>query len=172
MLKLPKVNDSRFILPIMKSIKNVTRWRPKRVCQSWLRLIVLLVLFMLVTACSPPGAVFAIDETGEVKAQLGFRGQAKLGSWIPMRVETPDRLEPKKFKLKLVDGDDTPITYVGNLHSVGTELNQHQGFAKIGRGYGNAQLQLLDIHDNVVEGFGVGIALNVACSGCTTKGSE
>jgi hypothetical protein len=134
----------------MKSIENVTRWRPKRVCQSLLRLIALLVLFMLVTACSPPGAVFAIDEAGEVKAQLGFRGQAKLGSWIPMLVETPDRLEPKKFQLKLVDGDDTPITYVGNLHSVGTELNQHQGFAKIGRGYGNAQLQLLDIHDNVV----------------------
>lgn len=134
----------------MNSIENVTNWRPKPVGPSLVRLIVLLLLFNFFTAFALHG-VSAADESGEVRAQFGFRGQAKLGNWIPMLVETPDRLEPKKFELKLVDGDDTPITYIGNLRSVGTELNQHQGFAKLGRGYGNAQLRLLDIHNNVVS---------------------
>lgn len=114
------------------------------------RLLVFGLLFLFAATGDANFAASATEDTNDVEVQFGFRGHAKLGSWVPMLVKTPDRLEPRKFKLKLVDGDDLPITYIGDLLPVGVELNQHQGFAKIGRGYGSAQLTLLDVHDNSV----------------------
>lgn len=107
----------------------------------------LLMWFSLV-----PHTLAAVVENNdtEIKIQLGFNGTVKLGCWQPFTVTTPDRIEPKKFELTVFDGDDTPITYTGSLHSIGSGLNQHQGHFKLGRRYGVAELKLLDNHDLVV----------------------
>ncbi len=89
-------------------------------------------------------------DSNEVALELGFRGQAKLGSWIPFLVTTPDRMDPNRFELEVLDGDDTPITYSGVLAPIGTDLNQHQGWVKLGRAYGLVRLKLIDVHGNLI----------------------
>lgn len=79
-----------------------------------------------------------------VKVELGFGGNVKLGCWQPFLVTTQDRLEPASFEITVLDADETLISYRGPLHAVGTELNQHQGYFKLGRGFGNVRLRLFD----------------------------
>jgi hypothetical protein len=57
---------------------------------------------------------------------------------------------PSHFEFTTLDGDDTPITYRGELNPVGTELNRFQGWMKIGRAYGSARIRLFDVHKNQV----------------------
>ncbi len=132
------------------SIKNPAGSRTEKVGQSLRRIVLILAFAWIATGASTCWGLPVADGDDEVQVQFGFSGQAKLGSWLPMLIETPDRFEPRKFELKVVDGDDSPITYLGDLHPVGTQLNLHQGFVKIGRRYGNAKLSLLDIHGNTV----------------------
>jgi hypothetical protein len=85
----------------------------------------------------------ATENTG-LKVELGLGGRVKLGCWQPFLVTTQDQLEPMSFEMTVLDGDETPICYRGPLHAVGAELNQHQGYFKLGRGFGDINLKLFD----------------------------
>jgi hypothetical protein len=82
--------------------------------------------------------------SADLQIQMGYGGRIKLGCWQPFVVKVPDRLEPIRFAITVLDGDETPVTYCGPLHAVGPELNEHQGYLKLGKGFGNAELKLFD----------------------------
>jgi hypothetical protein len=79
-----------------------------------------------------------------IQLELGFGNRIKLGCWQPFWVRTPDRLVPHQFEITVLDGDETPITYRGPLHAVGSDLNERQGYLKLGKGFGTAELKLFD----------------------------
>ncbi len=108
------------------------------------------LLFALISIPTTQAQQTSKASSDEVTLELGFRGEAKVGSWMPFLVTTPDSMDPKRFEFKVLDGDDTPIAYSGKLTPIGTDLNQHQGWVKLGRAYGSVQLKLTDAQESVI----------------------
>ncbi len=86
------------------------------------------------------------DTTSQGITQLepGFGGKIKLGCWQPFVVTTTDQVEPNQFEITVLDGDETPVTYRGLLHSIGSSLNTHQGYVRLGKSFGDMELKLFD----------------------------
>jgi hypothetical protein len=99
---------------------------------------------------SAVAAGLSVDDP-ELQIEWGFDGQVRLGFWQPFRVIHPDRLQPTEFELQVLDGDETPIRYRGSLRPAGDVLNLQQGYFKLGRSFGTADLTLFD-RDGAVVG--------------------
>jgi len=95
------------------------------------------------------GVPLAVEDD-DLQIQWGFDGQIRLGFWQPFRVSHADRLQPTEFELQVLDGDETPLRYRGPLHPVGEVLNLQQGYFKLGRSFGSAELTLFDRDGAVV----------------------
>lgn len=85
-----------------------------------------------------------------VSFELGFGGTAKMGVWQPFRVRVPASVIPHSFEVTVLDGKDSLVTYRGNLTGAGPQLDQYQGWVKLGRMSGSVKLKLLDIHQREV----------------------
>ena len=118
--------------------------RDSLVAERGLRLLLLAVLLTWLTCVSDGVAAISGDDSDDLTVTFGFDGHLKLGCWQPFLVKTHAHIQPQRFELTVLDGDDARITYRGPLRLIGSDLNQHQGYLKLGRGYGTAQLKLFD----------------------------
>lgn len=103
--------------------------------------LVLICLFVWIVVS---GKINAQNVDSEVSIQWGFNEQIRLGFWQPFFITLPDRIQPTEFELRVLDGDETPIIYRGPLHPAGQNLNRQQGYVKLGRSFGTAELGLFD----------------------------
>ena len=96
-------------------------------------------------------SAYASNQTGEGASSsqhtvtIGIDGHVRLGKWVPILVKysVAPLVAPVKYEVTVLDGDDAPITYGGDL-TVDAENPQHyQGLVRLGRAYGSAELRLL-----------------------------
>ena len=75
---------------------------------------------------------------------IGFDGHIRLGKWVPVSIKYPaaPSVAPVKYEITVLDGDDAPITYCGDLTVDSKNPNRYQGLVRLGRGYGSAELRL------------------------------
>lgn len=81
---------------------------------------------------------------------LGIKGHVKLGVWVPVFVTPENPIPPGQaitFEVSTLDGNDLPVTYRGPAIRRG---NRFECWARIGRQYGNFQVQLRDSADQMV----------------------
>lgn len=85
----------------------------------------------------------------EVEVLPGIGSVAKLGHWLPVTFRVPDDSlkDATRFRITVLDGDDTPSTIAGPLTRTAAGL---QGLVQFGRTYGDATYELLDRNDSVV----------------------
>ncbi len=137
------------ILPASRST-SLHSLRDSLVAGLGIRQLLLAVLLTCLTCVSDGVAAIPGDDSVDVTVTFGFDGHLKLGCWQPFLVKTPAQIQPQRFELTVLDGDDARITYRGPLRLIGSDLNQHQGYLKLGRGYGTANLKLFDSDEVLV----------------------
>ena len=82
------------------------------------------------------------EQASAVDFQVGFSGITKLGSWVPVFIESQQHPEAAHFEISVMDGDDQPITYSGELIRRKTGL--FEAWARLGRQNGTIKVRLLD----------------------------
>ena len=84
------------------------------------------------------------DNLSPIEVAIGVGGIAKLGHWVPVRFDVDSELESvaTKFRVTVLDGDDTPNSMVGPLIETGN--GSFYGLMQFGRTYGDATFELLD----------------------------
>ena len=121
---------------------------PKHRLVSDCILAVLLTFLMLLNLPATAGAQVAGQ--GDIELKIGIGGNAKLGKWLPIFIKAPAGSNPKKFEIEVLDGDDTPVKYVGDLLIDDRGSDQYQALVRIGRTFGMSIIRLLDDSDNVL----------------------
>jgi hypothetical protein len=104
---------------------------------------------MLLLLCGNHG--FAQEETASVEISVGIGGVAKLGHWLPVSFKVPEESplrEAKRFRVTVLDGDDTPNSTTGSVFKTKDGV---QGLVQFGRTYGDATFELLDSNDEVLD---------------------
>ncbi len=84
------------------------------------------------------------NSSSPLQVSAGVAGVAKLGHWVPVQFDVPPELAnvANKFRVTVLDGDDTPNSMVGPLVETGD--GSFQGLMQFGRTYGDATFELLD----------------------------
>lgn len=98
------------------------------------------LLTLVIFACP----AFAQDSTNEFEVSVGVGGVAKLGHWLPVHFRVPSdspAANADRFRVTVLDGDDTPSTTTGTLTKNKTVF---EGLIQIGRTYGTAKFELLN----------------------------
>ena len=86
--------------------------------------------------------------TFEVK--IGFEGITKLGHWVPVFIMGAQDLNATHFEISVLDGDDQPTIYSGELISrIGRE-GFLEAWMRPGRKYGEMRVRLQDSQKNVL----------------------
>lgn len=84
------------------------------------------------------------EQASTVDFQVGFRGITKLGSWVPVFIECQQHPDAAHFEISVLDGDDRPITYSGNLIRRKTGAGLFEARVRLGRKNGTIKVRLLD----------------------------
>ncbi|MFK7766909.1 MAG: hypothetical protein AB8B55_06775 [Mariniblastus sp.] len=123
------------------------------------RLMLVFAATFFVSVCNLQTPCFAVVNSGtkvnkkaELEAnpssqstvKIGLGGNVKLGKWTPIFIDVPAGLAPTRFEVSVIDGDDTPVNYSGDLIKDATNPNHFQAFVRIGRTYGEVSLRLFD----------------------------
>ncbi len=92
-----------------------------------------------------------VNSSAGPNVSIGIDGFVRLGKWVPIYVnyDSAPNEAPVKYEISVLDCDDAPIAYCGDLIPVSE--NKYQGLARIGRSYGNAELRLLDGSGQAIE---------------------
>ena len=121
-----------------------------------IRFLLMLIAMMSVAVVSAsPG--LGQDTQSELgpKISMGIDGHIRLGKWAPVfiKYDAAPATAPTNYEITVLDGDDAPITYSGELTFDPKNPTLYRGLARIGRGYGGAGLRLLDASGETIETF-------------------
>lgn len=86
--------------------------------------------------------VEATTQSEEVSVRVGFGDKARLGKWTPVFIQTD--LPAARFAMRVLDGDDVPVVYEGDLVRDEARPGHFQAWCKVGRSSGELQLKLFD----------------------------
>ncbi len=102
----------------------------------------------------PAGNLESVQSgSSQSKVKIGLGGNVKLGKWNPIFIEADPSLNPARFEVSVIDGDDTPVTFSGDLIKDTANPNHFQAFTRIGRTYGKVDLRLFDANGDQVDEF-------------------
>ncbi|MFT5300579.1 MAG: hypothetical protein ACI87E_002986 [Mariniblastus sp.] len=124
--------------------------QPPRFLQPVIGFAVAALLGLVLTPSNLPAAQ-SIDPNVTTKIQIGLGGHVRLGKWIPVFVELPANVDAVRFETEVLDGDDTPVVYSGNLIADERQAGRFQAWTRLGRSYGGVKLRLFDATGKLVE---------------------
>lgn len=116
-----------------------------------IRLIRCLLLIVIAILFWPQSAQASNQENpsasdSQPAVTIGIDGHIRLGKWVPILVKyaSAPPAAPVKYEVTVFDGDDAPTTYCGDLTVDTKNPHHYQGLVRLGRGYGSAELRLVD----------------------------
>ena len=86
----------------------------------------------------------ATNQSEPVKIQFGIDGFTKLGNWVPVFIESQQHREATHFEITVLDGDDQPIKYSGELIQRENKPGLYEAWMRTGRQHGTVTVCLLD----------------------------
>ncbi|MEE2826601.1 MAG: hypothetical protein VYE64_08235 [Planctomycetota bacterium] len=89
-----------------------------------------------------------LASTGELDFEVGIEGTAKLGSWLPVFIESAEHSEATRYEVSVLDGDDQLVTYSGQL--MHRAPGSFEARTRLGRQYGNITVRLLDDQNKIL----------------------
>ena len=121
----------------------------------FLLMLIAMLSVAVVSASHGLGQDTQSDSELSPKISIGIDGHVRLGKWAPVFVnyEAAPATAPTNYEITVLDGDDAPITYCGELSFDTENPNHYQGLARIGRSYGGGEFRLLDASGGVIEAF-------------------
>ena len=121
----------------------------------FLLMLVAMVSVAVISAGHGLGQDTQSDSEVRPQISIGIDGHIRLGKWAPVfiKYDSTPTTAPVNYEITVLDGDDAPITYNGELTFDPENPNLYQGLARIGRGYGGAELRLLDAGGKTIENF-------------------
>ena len=131
--QLPEPTVRHHFLPVSMSQNSQLFLAVRRVA-----LVCLTILTLSLSSAS------AQEETPDFDVMVGVGGIAKLGHWLPVSFKVPEdsaALKATRFRVTVLDGDDTPSTITGPVEKTDSGF---QGLIQIGKTYGDATFELLD----------------------------
>ena len=150
---VPAARNS-FVIAVMMRNRNQSlplpqlRLAPGLVRQpGWLVIVYLFGLCSGFADLAASASAMGTVQPQDCAATIGFQGQFKLGRWSPIFFSGPEVDNATHFRVTVPDGNGRRIIYSGPILS---SQIQPQGWLKIGRSFGTADIELLGSNDQIV----------------------
>ncbi|MEM9412371.1 MAG: hypothetical protein AAGA30_14755, partial [Planctomycetota bacterium] len=105
-------------------------------------------LFILMIPCNAFPSEQSVVDGDRLSVEVGFSNKVKLGVLSPIFIDYEGSQPAKKYAVRCLDGNGTPVNYEGTLES--SAEDRLQGWFKLGRNDAKFKLTLFDEADNIL----------------------